>query len=188
MPAEGALEARLKAVLKRARFEHTRGVVRSIDKLARQHRLPTGRARVAAWLHDSGKALEREAMLPLLKKAKADAQERSLPALWHAPVGAWLAEHEYGLKDHELLHAIRFHSTGAPGQTRLQMALFVADYIEPGRPAWRELPALRRLARKDLRGAWAQVLKHKLADLIERERPLHPRSLAAYAAAFHSPV
>jgi predicted HD superfamily hydrolase involved in NAD metabolism len=181
---ETALQARLKKALKRARYEHTLGVVKTVEKLARQHGLPLARCRLAAWLHDCGKALDRDAMLPLLRKAGADKDERGLPALWHAPVGAWLARHEYGLVDGEALAAIRFHSTGAPKQSPLQMALFVADYIEPGRPAWAELPALRRLARQDLRAAWAQVLRHKLMDLLDRERPLHARSLAAYHDAF----
>jgi predicted HD superfamily hydrolase involved in NAD metabolism len=170
--------------LKSARFEHTKGVVKTADRLARKHRVDAGRARLAAWLHDCGKALERDAMLPLLRRARLDPQERALPALWHAPVGALLAQRDYGLKDAEVLRAIRFHSTGAPEQTRLQKLLFVADYIEPGRPTWSELPALRRLANKDLDAAWGQVLRHKLLDLLERERPVHPRALAAYHAAF----
>lgn len=185
---EKELAARLKGALKRSRFEHTQGVVAAATQLARWHKLPAERLRLAAWLHDCGKAMEREAMIPLLKKAGADKHEKALPALWHAPVGAWLAQHEYGVKDREVLQAIRFHSTGAPEQTPLQMALFVADYTEKGRPAWPELPILRRLARTDLRGAWAQGIKHKLMDLLERERPLHPRSLAAYHNAFHDPA
>jgi predicted HD superfamily hydrolase involved in NAD metabolism len=185
---EKELAARLKGALKRSRFEHTQGVVKAATQLARWHRLPLERLRLAAWLHDCGKALEREEMLPLLKKAGADKHEKALPALWHAPVGAWLAQHEYGVRDREVLQAIRFHSTGAPEQTPLQMALFVADYTEPGRPPWPELPILRRLARTDLRGAWAHGIKHKLVDLLERERPLHPRSLAAYHNAFHDPA
>lgn len=181
---EAVLRGRLRVALKSARFEHTQGVVDTAIKLARWHKVPEARLRQAAWLHDCGKALDRAAMQRLLRKAKADKAEQAMPALWHAPVGAWLAQQHYGLKDPEALAAIRFHSTGAPGQTPLQMALFVADYIEPGRPDWAELPALRRLARKNLKAAWAQVLKHKLADLIDRERPLHPRSLAAYHSAF----
>lgn len=184
---EAGLSRELKSTLKAARYNHTKGVVKTADRLARAHGIAPQRARLAAWLHDCGKALEREAMLPLLRRVGADAQERALPALWHAPVGAWLAQRDFGLKDAEILKAIRYHSTGAPGQTPLQQLLFVADYIEPGRPAWAELPALRRLAQKDLGAAWAQVLKFKLLDLMERERPLHPRSLAAYHAAFTRP-
>jgi len=178
------LAARLKAELKPARWEHTRGVLRTAERLALAHGLDPQRARLAALLHDCGKAWGREALLARLKAAGADAEEAALPALWHAPVGAWRARHDFGCRDAEILEAVRYHSTGAPGQTPLQKLLFVADYIEPGRPPWPELPALRRLARKDLAAAWGQVLKCKLLDLVARERPLHPRSLAAYHEAF----
>jgi len=184
MMGEDALAARLKLELKPARWEHTRGVLRCAERLAQRHGVDPARARLAALLHDCGKALERDELKKRLKDAGADAAERALPALWHAPVGAWRARHEFGCRDAEVLGAVRFHSTGAPGQSPLQKLLFVADYIEPGRPAWPELPALRSLARRDLAAAWGQVLKFKLVDLLERERPLHPRSLAAYHDAF----
>jgi predicted HD superfamily hydrolase involved in NAD metabolism len=184
MMDEKLLAARLKAELKPARWDHTRGVLRTAERLAERHGVDPARARVAALLHDCGKALEREALKKLLKESGADAHEKALPALWHAPVGAWRARHVYGCRDAEILAAVRFHSTGAPGQSPLQKLLFVADYIEPGRPAWAELPALRALARRDLGAAWGQVLKFKLIDLLGRERPLHPRSLAAYHDAF----
>jgi predicted HD superfamily hydrolase involved in NAD metabolism len=179
-----ALAARLKAELQPSRWEHTRGVLRTAERLAVAHGQAPARARRAALLHDCGKAWGREALMAKLKAAGADPDEIALPALWHAPVGAWRARHDFGCRDAEVLDAVRFHSTGAPGQTPLQQLLFVADYIEPGRPAWPELPALRRLARRDLAAAWGQVLKHKLLDLLGRERPLHPRSLAAYHEAF----
>lgn len=179
IPAK-AVADRLKAELKPARWGHTRGVVRAAERLAAAHGVAPGRARLAALLHDCGKAWDRERLQERLKASGADAMELALPALWHAPVGAWRARHDFGCLDAEILQAIRHHSTGAPGQSPLQKLLFVADYIEPGRPAWPELPALRRLAAKDLDAAWGQVLKFKLMDLLERERPLHPRSLAAY--------
>lgn len=177
---ERALAARLKVGLKSARYAHTLGVVKTARALAKLHGVAPERAALAAWLHDCAKALDREAMLPMLGRAGADRQERGLPALWHAPVGAYLARRDFAVNDPEILGAIRRHSTGSPGQTPLQKLLFVADYIEPGRPKWPELPALRRLARRDLDAAWSQVLKEKLMDLIRRGRPLHPRSLAAY--------
>jgi len=178
--AEKALAARLKAALKSARYEHTRGVVKTARILASLHGVDPERAALAAWLHDCAKALDRDAMKPLLGPAGVDRYERAMPGLWHAAVGALLARRDYGVRDAEILKAIRWHSTGSPDQTPLQKVLFVADYTEPGRPAWPELPALRRLAREDLDAAWSRTLAHKLTDLLERGRPLHPRSLAAY--------
>jgi predicted HD superfamily hydrolase involved in NAD metabolism len=180
---ERALAARLKAALKSARYEHTRGVVKTARDLAKRFDVDPERAALAAWLHDCGKALDREAMRPLLRWAGVDRHEKDMPPLWHAPVGAYLARRDYGIQDPEILGAIRWHSTGAPGRTPLQKLLFVADYIEPGRPSWPELPALRRLARLDLNAAWTHAVRHKLIDLLQRGRPLHPRSLAAYHAA-----
>ena len=184
MTSERVLRDRLKAELKLTRWRHTLGVLRVAERLALAHGLDPARARRAALLHDCGKAWDRQALAARLKVAGADRQERLLPALWHAPVGAWRAAHEFGCQDAEILAAVRYHSTGAPGLSPLQRLIFVADYIEPGRPAWPELPALRRLARRDLGAAWAQVLKNKLLDLVTRERPLHSRSLAAYQEAF----
>jgi predicted HD superfamily hydrolase involved in NAD metabolism len=179
-PGERALASRLKSAFKSARFAHTQRVVKTAKALAARHGVDPKRAALAGWLHDCAKALDRDALKPLLRRAGVDRDELALPALWHAPVGAWLARHEYGVKDAEILGAIRWHTTGFKGQTPLQKLIFVSDYIEPGRPLWPELPALRRLARRDLDAAWTQVLKHKLIDLLRRGRPLHPRSLAAY--------
>ena len=178
MPSQ--LEALLKTRLKAQRFKHTRGVAKTALKLAKLHGVAKAKAELAGWLHDCGKALERKQMKRLLTKSGADRDERSMPGLWHAPVGAWLARHEYQVKDSEVLRAIRFHSTGAPKMTKLQQVLFVADYIEPGRPRWPGLPALRRLAQKNLAAAYLGVLKAKISDLLASHRHLHPRSVAAY--------
>lgn len=174
------LRADLKTRLKDGRFRHTAGVVKTASRLALRHGVSEARAVKAAWLHDCGKALDRAALKKLLGVAGADAQERALPPLWHAPVGALLARKIYGIKDSEILNAIRFHSTGAPKMTRLQKLLFVADYIEPGRPNWPELPALRRLAMRDLNLAFLEVLRQKMTDMIAHRRILHTRSIDAY--------
>ncbi|MGH7442317.1 MAG: bis(5'-nucleosyl)-tetraphosphatase (symmetrical) YqeK, partial [bacterium] len=181
-----ALAVRLKAVLKPARFLHTQGVVKTARALAPHHGVDLRAATLAAWLHDCAKCLDKPTLVALLKPAGADAEERRQPALWHAPVGAYLACRDFGVKDKDVLAAIRLHTTGGPGQSPLQKLLFVADYIEPGRPDWPELPALRRLARRDLDAAWFEVLKHKLMHLIAKGRALHPRGLAAYHNALRS--
>ncbi len=176
----GEIEELLKGHLKPARYLHTLGVVKTAEKLAKRHRVAVARCRTAALLHDCAKTLERESIQHLLKRSGADALECQAPGLWHAPVGAWLARRTFGVKDPEILAAIRNHSTGAPGMTPLQKILFVADYIEPGRPKWPELKTLRPLAMRDLDRAFFEVLRHKLMDLLQNGRKIHPRSLAAY--------
>jgi predicted HD superfamily hydrolase involved in NAD metabolism len=173
----------LQARLKPGRLKHTQGVVKTAAKLAQIHGVSVPRARTAAWLHDCAKALPKEELKAHLAASQADAQERAMPPLWHAPVGALLARREYGLRDAEVIKAIRFHSTGAPGMSPLQQVLFVADYIEPNRPPWPELKSLRATARRDLKAAFLDVLRYKLMDLLESRRPLHPRSIRAYHAA-----
>lgn len=187
IPDEHALEVRLRVTLKSARFMHTKGVVKTAQSLAMHHGVDPARARLLAWLHDCAKALSREAMEPLLGLAGADQDERKVPALWHAPVGAFLARRDYGVVDAEILQGIRWHSTGCDEQTALQKVLFVADYIEPGRPAWPELPFLRRLARRDLDAAWREVLRNKLIDLLRKGRPVHSRSVDAYNRSLNDP-
>lgn len=45
----------------------------------------------------------------------------------------YLPETRYGVRDPEILAAIRWHITGRPEMGLLEQILFVADYTEPGR-------------------------------------------------------
>src|SRR5688572_23351807 len=98
----------LKSRLKSGRFRHSEGVAQCAAKLAKRHGVNLMKVELASWLHDCAKALGREEMKLLLGAARVDAQERKMPPLWHAPVGAYLARRDYGVKDREILQAIRF--------------------------------------------------------------------------------
>ncbi len=179
----GLLKARLKIDLKSARYRHTSGVARLACKLAKCHGLDPVKAEWAGWLHDCGKALGSRAQKGLLLKCKADAFEKTQSPLWHAVIGGWLARSRYGCKDKAVLSAIRWHTTGKASMSQLEKLIFVADYCEPSRP-WPSAKKLRGLAKKDLEAAWREVCRHKIIDLLERSRPVHPRAWAAYAQAF----
>lgn len=70
----------------------------------------------------------------------------SNPGLLHAKAGMVLAEEEYGIKDTQILHAIRVHTTGEADMGLLDKILFVADYIEPNRCEAPRLEEIRKLA------------------------------------------
>jgi predicted HD superfamily hydrolase involved in NAD metabolism len=176
---EAGLEEGLRASMKKARYEHTRGVVATVTRFAEAHGQDAAQARLAAWLHDAAKNEEPRHMKALAKKAKADAFELSMPSLWHAPAGAALARFQHGVRDRSILRAIRCHTTGAPRLDWLGRALFVADYCEPGRRD-KGLKAIRKLAERDLDAAFEWVAREKLAWVIGRGLPAHPRALAAH--------
>ena len=69
---------------------------------------------LAGLLHDCAKCLSTDKKIGLCVKKNIDITEveMSNPGLLHAKAGMVLAEEEYGVKDTDILHAIRVHTTG----------------------------------------------------------------------------
>jgi len=60
---------------------------------------------------------------------------KSLPKFaYHQFIGAYIAEHEIGIKDSDILDAIKFHCTGKAKMSKLGMVVYASDKIEPTRP------------------------------------------------------
>ncbi len=95
-------------------------------------------------------------------------------------LGRPLARFHYGVRDRRASSA---PSAATPRARRawtgLGQALFVADYSEPGRRD-KGLKAIRKLAEKDLDAAFEHVVREKLAWVVSRGLPAHPRALAAH--------
>ncbi len=130
--------------LKKERFEHTVGVMYTAASLAMCYGADMEKAFLAGLLHDCGKYCPPKEQIRLCDKYGIHLTESELkmPALIHAKLGAFLAEHEYGITDREILDAITCHTTGRPGMTMLEKILYIADYIEPNR---REIPGLKEI-------------------------------------------
>lgn len=52
---------------------------------------------------------------------------------YHQFIGAYIAEHDFNIKDKEMLDAIKFHCTGVDNMSQLGMVIYAADKIEPTR-------------------------------------------------------
>ena len=102
--------------------------------------------------------------------------ERERPILLHGPVAAQFARRDLGVKDGEILAAVRAHTTGEPEMGPLALTLFVADKIEPEREG-PGVEDLRELARKDLSRSAHAALQGSLSHNEERGCPAHPKSL-----------
>jgi len=173
----------LRKTIGNKRFLHSLGAMHYAVALADRHGEDVIRASAAGLLHDCGR-------LPEIEQIEAEAERRGValphedrlhPKIWHALLSAHIAEHDFGITDEVVLQAIRLHPTCDANMTRLDMIVFLADYIEPTR-AFEGLTELRALAENDLDEAFRASLEHKLRYIQYLGRPLHPRSLRALAA------
>ncbi|WP_028611335.1 bis(5'-nucleosyl)-tetraphosphatase (symmetrical) YqeK [Paenibacillus harenae] len=170
---------KVKAEMPERRWLHTQGVMETAVLLAHRFGDDPVRVELAAILHDVAKYWPTERMADMIR-------EQGLPAelllydkeLWHAPVGAWVAEHEYGVKDSEVLDAIRYHTSGRRGMTKLEKIVCLADYMEPGRD-FPGVDKIRELSERNLDEALVAGFNSTIMFLVEKGKRIFPLTLEA---------
>lgn len=121
----------LKGNLDEERLLHSLGSAQCAAELANRFGLDEKKAYVAGLLHDCAKCLDSDKMQQLAKEIDLDDCERDNFKVVHAPVSAYLAENEFGIKDKEILSAIRLHTVGKLNMTLFEKIIYLADKIEP---------------------------------------------------------
>ena len=158
------------------RRAHIARVTALLDRWAGEMRLHAEEAR--AW-HDAG----------LLHDALRDAPESELRALvrgtpfeespagvLHGPAAAARLEME-GETRAGVLMAVRWHTVGNADWDRTGRALFMADFLEPGRGFMRDDRAfLASHLPTDFDGVFRQVVRTRLEWTLREGKPLFPES------------
>lgn len=128
----------------------------------------------AGYLHDVLRDASRQEMEPWL-----ESRFQALPlALLHGPAAAARLAAE-GVDDEEFLRAVAFHTLGHPELDRLGRALYMADFLEPGRqfrPGWRARLRARMPMEED--AVLREVLKARLLRLAEKASPMRPETVS----------
>jgi HD superfamily phosphohydrolase YqeK len=122
------------------------------------------------WLHD---ALREDDPDKLRREVPAALADLPAPVL-HGPAAA---ERLAGDLDDRALDAIRYHTIGHPELDTLGKALYLADFLEPGRdflPEWRA--ELRARMPGEMNAVLTDVLASRLRHLVEGFRPLRPET------------
>ena len=160
------------------RFSHSLAVAWSAWRLAQIHGVDRWKAETAALLHDCAKCLPLGQMQAICTEnhLTEDPDILKSGALMHSIAGAWLAEHEYGLKDPDMLRAIRVHTTGCEEMTPLDMVVFLADKIEPTRKPYPALDKVRITACLSLERAMLCSLEGTRDYVKKGAAPLHPQN------------
>ena len=173
-PELESIRKHLKKKLSPSRYEHTLGVSYTCMALAMRYGASLEQAETAGLLHDCAKRYDDGTIVEKCDKQGIPLTEgeRTAPAVVHAKLGAWMAQHKYGIEDPAVLSAIACHTTGKPDMQLLDKILYVADYIEPRRKQIPRLPELRRLAFINLDEALFQILDGTLSYLNQIGAPV----------------
>jgi HD superfamily phosphohydrolase YqeK len=124
------------------------------------------------WLHDVLRESPHDELRPLVPEAF-----RSLPGkLLHGPAAA---ERLAGDADPEMLDAIRYHTLGSARFGTLGRALYLADFLEPGRkyePEW--TASLRARMPGEMNQVLREVVRARVGHVTESGSTLHPETQA----------
>ena len=167
--------------LGKGRRRHSLCVAEQAVRLARRYGADPEQAEIAGLLHDVAKEFSIEQKQRLLREfgVYLDDVTRRLPTLWHAVLGAAYAKQRLGVREPEVLSAIRYHTTGRAGMTLLEKVIYIADYTSADR-TYPDADNMRRIVEEDLDAALREALRYTLLKQVESRQPVHPDSLAAY--------
>ena len=162
------------------RLAHIQRVTSLLDDWASKLCLSSDEAR--AW-HDAGRLHDalRDAPESVLRDLAGDAQDYTVEML-HGPAAAEQMVRD-GETRIELLDAVRFHTIGSRTWGRLGRALYMADYLEPGRKFSRADRAyLAAQAPHDFDATFRQVVRARLEWSLREGMRLYPEAVALWNA------
>lgn len=168
------------AFIEPERRAHVDGCIKEAICLSNHWGEDPARAATAALLHDLTKSLTREEQLKLCEKYGIIPRTADIVSFGplHAITGAEIARESFGA-DNETASAIRYHTTGRAGMSKLEMIIYLADYIEPTR-SFKGVQEVRDLAYDSLDLAMLAALSNTIRKVCGRRKPLSTDTIEAY--------
>ncbi|HEU4995912.1 MAG TPA: HD domain-containing protein [Gemmatimonadaceae bacterium] len=161
------------------RRQHIGRVVALLGHWAMQMRVSSDEAsrwETAGLLHDA----LRDAPEPLLRALSGDATRPS--EILHGPAAAVRAEQD-GERRQDVLEAVRFHTVGCVSWARTGKALYLADFLEPGRNFLvAERAAVANQVPIDFDAAFRQGVRLRIEYSLSEGGALFPETVALWNA------
>lgn len=167
------------AQVSKKRLEHITRVVQLLSQWAEGMQLPDDEGTrwiAAGTLHDA----LRDAPEEMLRALSGDGVR---PAeLLHGPAAAVRAEQD-GERRQDVLDAVRFHTVGCAEWTRTGRALYLADFLEPGRNFFKsERAFIARVVPHDFDAAFRQGVRLRIEWALRQNGELFPSAVALWNA------
>ncbi len=163
------------------RYHHSLCVADEAVRLAKKYGGDTEKAYLAGLLHDITKNASVQEHLHIFDEfgIMLNDIEKNAEKLWHAISGAAYIEHILGIKDKEIITAVRYHTTARAGMTQLEKLLYLADFTSSDRD-YDDIDIMREKVEISMEAALDYALSYTINDLVSRGKPLHLDTINAY--------
>lgn len=171
----------LKKRLNPKRYNHSLCVADEAVRLAHKYGGDCENAYLAGLLHDVTKNAAKEEHLKIFSEFGIilNDVEKSAEKLWHAISGAAYIEHVLGIKDTEIITAVRYHTTARENMTQLEKLLYLADFTSADRD-YDDIDIMREKVEISMEAALSYALSYTINDLVSRGKALHLDTVKAY--------
>lgn len=173
----------IKAELSEKRYNHSLGVMKKAEELARIYGENVNKAKLIGLAHDIGKELPKEDKLKYAidNGILVDDVEKVNIDLLHGKIGADICNKRYGFTN-DMQNAIIYHTVGNENMDLLAKILFVADKIEEGRNYIDEeknakLEEARAIAKENIDKAVLYEIDMSLEYTLKKNELIHPDSI-----------
>ncbi len=182
----------LKARLSEERFLHTLGVMRMAEYLAEMCAPEfVILMRAAALLHDISKEYSDEEQIRLLTESGIALDEYDLksPQILHSYTAPITVKRDFPqYADEMLLSAVKNHTIGAPDMSVTDEIIFLADFIEDGRP-YESCTQLRKFVTENMKlgnidgnikvlhKACAESINYTISSVLARKKLFNPKNI-----------
>lgn len=174
------IKSLLEKRLSKKRFTHSLNVADEAMKLAQKYGEDRDKAYFAGLVHDICKEEESEILKKLILKCEDITNtELSSKSLWHGPAGAVYIRDELGVCDRDILNAVRYHTIGRSGMTRLEEIVYLADLISKDRD-YKDVDKMRKLAYSDFEKALLEAVSFSITSVVKKHGYIPIFSLEAY--------
>lgn len=166
------LRKKVEEKLSAKRFKHVLGVEEMCVILAEKNGADIEKARTAALLHDYMKETNIEVLKEMCKDVPEIKGYETLLEILHGFAGAMAAEKEFGIKDTDILNAIKYHTIGRENMSLLEKIVYIGDAVEMGRN-YPCVDEIRKETLKDLDSGIIMEVNRKIEYLKEKGGIIH---------------
>lgn len=163
-------------------LEHCKRSADMAALLATVYGVDVDKARIAGLLHDWDRELSGEELLEAerARGEEIEPAEELSPYLLHARLGALSVSRALPGIDADVLRAIERHTLGDPHMTELDMIVYIADTIEPGRPDPGLADIREAIGNVSLNDLFAHAYAFSLQRVLKQRKAIHPATISVW--------